>query len=188
MPVPTPGNPSPSPPPPPHPRAGPDGARGGGHFLAAPATARAVGVLMAAVPCSAQDARRILATAADTAHVTVEDLASAVATAPPPGARVPASIERALRHAVEAARTPVPGRAPRGAPPAPNLARTEEVLTRLRGCRARLAAAPGDPGALRAMDDAAHTLCVLMGRPGLLAALTAAEAHLAALSGSAPGR
>lgn len=86
-------------------------ARAHGHPVAAGNWA--VGMLMATTPCSARDALRILATAADLADVSVEDLASAM-TATSCGAALPARLERALRRAVEAART-------RGTPAAPAL-------------------------------------------------------------------
>ncbi|MET9857328.1 DUF5133 domain-containing protein [Streptomyces sp. NPDC006450] len=129
-------------------------------------------------PCTARDARRILAAAADLAHSTTDGLAAAM-VAGTRGERVPAHVERAVRRAVEAARTPgVPSRHPVGLMPA--RARTEEVLTRLRGQQARLAARPDDPAERRAMDDAAYTLCVLMGRPTVHMAVLAALEHLAA--------
>ncbi|MER5311312.1 DUF5133 domain-containing protein [Streptomyces sp. NPDC002773] len=144
--------------------------------LAPTPAARAVGSLMAATPCTARDAKRILAAAADLAQMSVHDLVVVVA-AGAEGTPPPVHIERALRRAVEAARTSaVPAALSVGL--APNRERTEEVLTRLRGCQARLAAAPGDPAAVRAMDDAAYTLCVLMGRPTTHDAVLAAERHL----------
>lgn len=156
-------------------------ARTHGHPAARPVPAPtggwAVGMLMATTPCSARDALRILATAADLADVSVADLAAAMA-ATACGTALPTRLDRALRRAVEAARGPVDG--PRRAGLAPNPARTEEVLTRLRGCQARLAASPQDPAALRAMDDTAYTLCVLMGRPTAHEAISAAEEQLAA--------
>ncbi|MBT2470652.1 DUF5133 domain-containing protein [Streptomyces sp. ISL-66] len=91
---------------------------------------------------------------------------------------LPVRLERALRHAVKAARTPTRARTPQTGI-RPNRERAEEVLSRLRGCQARLLATPADPGALRAMDDAAYTLCVLMGRPTAHGAVLAAEALLA---------
>lgn len=174
--MPTPGEPTPPT------RQAPAATRAHGHpapAAAAPTGNWAVGMLMATTPCSARDALRILATAADLADVAVEDLAAAM-TATACGTALPARLERALRRAVEAARTPGPGGGPRATALAPNPARTEEVLTRLRGCQARLAAAPQDPAALRAMDDTAYTLCVLMGRPTALEAINAAEEQLAA--------
>ncbi|MGW6567718.1 DUF5133 domain-containing protein [Streptomyces sp. NPDC054975] len=150
--------------------------RDGGPLLVPRATARAEGMLMATTPCSARDAKRILAVAADLARLGVEDVAAAM-VARAAGAPVTARVERALRHAVEAARASTPTDRRRGL--SPSLARTEEVLTRLRGCQARLAASPGDPAALRAMDDAAYTLCVLMGLPSTHEAVLAAEEHLA---------
>ncbi|MFD3872715.1 DUF5133 domain-containing protein [Streptomyces sp. NPDC058623] len=149
-----------------------------GHFPGHDAVARALGLLMASTPCTARHARLILATAADLAQVTVAELAGAMARAPGEGpASAPGRVVRALHRAVEAARTPA---APTpGATPPPSRTRTEEVLSRLRGCQARLTNTPHDPGAVRAMDDAAHTLCVLMGRPSAHEAVLAAERHLA---------
>ncbi|MCY0922114.1 MULTISPECIES: DUF5133 domain-containing protein [unclassified Streptomyces] len=150
----------------------------GRHPAPEPSTPRAVGMLMARVPCSARDARRILAAAADLAGLPVDDLALAITTTPA-GSLLPTRLERALRHAIEAAHTPSePGSQ---ADPAlvPNAARTEEALTRLRGCQARLATTPDDPAAMRAMDDAAYTLCILMGRATTHEAIAAAETQLA---------
>ncbi|MGW6686230.1 DUF5133 domain-containing protein [Streptomyces sp. NPDC054961] len=147
-------------------------------LLARPTAASAVGMLMATTPCSVRDAEQILAAAADLADVNVLDLAAAITAGPGAGA-VPVRLERALRQAVRAARAPARVRTP----PAglqPNRERAEEVLSRLRGCQARLLATPADPGALRAMDDAAYTLCVLMGRPTAHGAVLAAEELLAA--------
>ncbi|MFH8892285.1 DUF5133 domain-containing protein [Streptomyces sp. NPDC017949] len=132
---------------------------------------------MASTPCTARHARLILATAADLAQVSVTDLAAAMAATPADGpAPAPGRVVRALHRAVEAARSP--STSPNSGPP-PSRTRTEEVLSRLRGCQARLTNTPLDPGAVRAMDDAAHTLCVLMGRPSAHQAVLAAERHLA---------
>ncbi|MFD9454007.1 DUF5133 domain-containing protein [Streptomyces sp. NPDC059985] len=134
---------------------------------------------MASTPCTARHARLILATAADLAQVSVTDLAGAMAAAPADGpAPAPGRVVRALHRAVEAARSPSTSPPPSSGPP-PSRTRTEEVLSRLRGCQARLTNTPHDPGAVRAMDDAAHTLCVLMGRPSAHEAVLAAERHLA---------
>ncbi|MFF1512207.1 DUF5133 domain-containing protein [Streptomyces sp. NPDC058326] len=156
-----------------------------GRPLLPPATStRAMGMLMAAAPCSAGEARRILATAADLAGVTVHDLAAAVAVGPG-GTPSPVHVERALRRAVAAAHTSTAAAA-LSVGLAPSRERTEEVLTRLRGCQARLAAAPEDPAAVRAMDDVAYTICVLMGRPTTHSAVLAAERHLAAPASRRP--
>ncbi|MGW1765668.1 DUF5133 domain-containing protein [Streptomyces sp. NPDC002073] len=133
---------------------------------------------MAATPCTARDARRILEAAAGLAGTTPEALAAAM-VARTPGTPVPASVKRAVHRAMQAGRTTVAG-GERGNVLTPSLSRTEEVLTRLRCCRARLAAAPEDPAAVRAMDDAGYTLCVLLGRATVYEAVLAAEAHLAA--------
>ncbi|WP_327360077.1 DUF5133 domain-containing protein [Streptomyces sp. NBC_01296] len=131
---------------------------------------------MAATPCTARDARRILEVAADLADTTPDALAAAM-VAGTRGTPVPVHIERALHRAMDAGRSPAPS-VGRGSVLTPARARTEEVLTRLRGCQARLAAAPEDPVALRAMDDAGYTLCVLMGRATVHEAVLAAEARL----------
>ncbi|MFF3861313.1 DUF5133 domain-containing protein [Streptomyces sp. NPDC002209] len=131
---------------------------------------------MAATPCTARDARRILEVAADLAHTTPDALATAM-VAGTRGTPVPVHVERALHRAMDAGRIPVPS-VRRGSVLTPARARAEEVLTRLRGCQARLAAAPDDPAALRAMDDAGYTLCVLMGRATVHEAVLAAEARL----------
>lgn len=157
----------------------PPAAQGAGRHPV-PSTPRAIGMLMARIPCSARDARRILAAAADLADVPVDDLALAITTTPA-GSLLPTRLERALRHAVEAAHTPTPAsETHKQTNPAlvPNAARTEEALTRLRGCQARLATTPDDPAAIRAMDDAAYTLCILMGHATTADAITAAENQL----------
>lgn len=119
----------------------------------------------------------MLAAAAGAAHLTVEELASAMA-AGARGAVVPRRVERALRRAVAAARTAGPCSAA-ARPLVPSRARTEEALGRFRASRARLRAAPADAEARQAMDDATYTLCVLMGRPTPYEALRAAELRLA---------
>ncbi|WP_371679993.1 DUF5133 domain-containing protein [Streptomyces sp. NBC_01276] len=131
-------------------------------------------------PCPAREAHRVLAAAAAAAHIGVEGLAAAMAAAAW-GVKAPKGVERALRRAVEAARTAgaegagtVPAR-----PLVPSRERTQEALGRFRGCRAWLWADPADAGARRAMDDATYTLCVLMGRPTAHEALRAAELRLA---------
>lgn len=143
-----------------------------------PSVAWAVGMVMAVTPCPARDAGRILRAAADLALTTVEDLAAAMTTATS-GVPLPTHWERSLRAAIETARTPAPSAGVRPACLMPSAARTKEVLTRLRGCQARLAASPSDPGAVRALDDAVYTLCVLMGRAVTHEAVLAAEEHLA---------
>ncbi|MEU3726486.1 DUF5133 domain-containing protein [Streptomyces sp. NPDC031705] len=145
----------------------------------APTELRAVGLLMATTPCSAREAKQILLAAADRARITAAEAAEAM-VAGSLGLPVPVRVERALRRAVQAARTPMPPGAFRSVGILPSRPRTEEVLSRLRGCQARLAADPTNPGTLRAMDDVAYTLCVLMGRPTTHEAVRAAEGHLAA--------
>ncbi|AZM87382.1 DUF5133 domain-containing protein [Streptomyces sp. W1SF4] len=143
----------------------------------APTELWALGLVMAATPCSAREAKQILLTAAERARITAAQAAEAM-VAGSLGLPVPGRVQRALHRAVQAARTPLPRGAFQGVGILPSRLRTEEVLTRLRGCQARLAAAPTDPGTLRAMDDVAYTLCVLMGRPTTHEAVLAAERHL----------
>ncbi|TXS44409.1 DUF5133 domain-containing protein [Streptomyces sp. or43] len=61
----------------------------------------------------------------------------------------------------------------------PSRARTAEVLAEFRGRQSRLTDAPSDMRARQALDDAAYTLCVLLGRTGVHDAVLAAEEHLA---------
>lgn len=127
--------------------------------------ARAIGMIMAITPCSARDARLVLASAAAAAHVSEAELAAAMGAATQ-GVATPVHVERALRHAVDCARSP---QSPSPAVTAPVVMRasragTEEVLVRFRACQARLAAEPGSEEARREMDDVTYTLCVLMGR------------------------
>ncbi|MET8295207.1 DUF5133 domain-containing protein [Streptomyces sp. NPDC005180] len=133
---------------------------------------------MATAPCSVREAKQILLAAAELARVTAVEVAAAM-VAGTLGMPMPVGIERALRRALEAARTPPRRDAVQTVGILPSRLRTEEVLSRLRGCQARLAAAPTDPATLRAMDDVAYTLCVLMGRPSTHQAVLAAEEHLA---------
>ncbi|MFD6888031.1 DUF5133 domain-containing protein [Streptomyces sp. NPDC059957] len=146
--------------------------------MAKPVTAWATGMLMAAVPCSAREAAQILQAAAERVNVSAADIA-AVLVATAPGEVAPDHIERALHLTVLAVRSLPAG--PRETGLLPSLPRTQEVLARLQRCRARLARAPGDPDALRAMDDAAYTLCVLLGQPHLRLAISAAEQHVSRL-------
>lgn len=152
---------------------------GGRRAVGDPAVARAVGMIMAMTPCSARDAHVVLVSAAAAAHVTAAELAAAVVAAPQ-GAALPAPVERALRHAVEAARSPVCPASAAAAPVAmrANRALTEKVLARFRACRARLGAEPGSEDARREMDDVTYTLCVLMGRLRAHDAVTAAQDRL----------
>uniref|UniRef100_A0AAU2JYS9 DUF5133 domain-containing protein n=1 Tax=Streptomyces sp. NBC_00049 TaxID=2903617 RepID=A0AAU2JYS9_9ACTN len=141
---------------------------------------RAIGMIMAVTPCSARDARLVLATAAAAAHVQEAELAAAMVAATQ-GVASPVHVERALRHAVDRARRPL-GPSAAAAPPAAMLASraaTEEALARFRLCQARLAAEPGSEAARREMDDVTYTLCVLMGRARAHEAVLAAEDRLA---------
>lgn len=54
-----------------------------------------------------------------------------------------------------------------------------ELLALLRSRERRAAQSPGDARARQARDDAAYTLCVLMGERSMPAAVEAAERYLA---------
>ncbi|MGW0400641.1 DUF5133 domain-containing protein [Streptomyces sp. NPDC003002] len=140
----------------------------------------ALGMLMALTPCTAPAAAEILESAARTAGVTPREVASALSEQAR-GGPLPRRVERALRLAVEAARAPAAG-------PScgllPELGRAAEVLDRFRACLARVQAAPADTAARRALDDAAYTLCVLMGRRTAHQALRAAEEYVMSRPGS----
>ncbi|MFG2720228.1 DUF5133 domain-containing protein [Streptomyces sp. NPDC048416] len=59
-----------------------------------------------------------------------------------------------------------------------------ELLALLRSRERRAARAPLDTGARQARDDAAYTLCVLMGERSMAAAVSAAERYLARSRGA----
>lgn len=141
----------------------------------------AVGMVMAMTPCAQRDAQRILAAAAEAAHTTPSGLAAAM-VAGSRGAAVPTHLRRALRRAMEVARTPPlsPGDRPRGVALTPSHSRTEKALSELRTYQAVLAAAPSNTDARRMLDDAAYTLCVLLGKTTLHDAVLSAEQRLAA--------
>ncbi|MFE2018928.1 DUF5133 domain-containing protein [Streptomyces sp. NPDC059499] len=96
------------------------------------------------------------------------------------GVPVPVHIERALRRAMELARRPPasPSTGVNGLTLLPSRSRTGLALTEFRTCQARLAASPSDADLRQALDDAAYTLCVLMGRRTVHDAVLGAEQHL----------
>lgn len=149
---------------------------------------RALGVLMALVPCDSRTARRILTDAATTLDVTVEEIAGAAAallrgdTPPQPPTAV---VESAVRVAIDRSLT-VAGTT--SSPLLPNPRVLREHLARFRDLRRHTFSAPDDPALRACYDDAAYTLCVLLGRRHLHQALTAAEQLIAAhrLTGPRP--
>ncbi|MFE1825542.1 DUF5133 domain-containing protein [Streptomyces yangpuensis] len=152
----------------------PDGATAGA------ALTTATGIVMALVPCTAESARRILGDAARAAGVTLGLMArTAVATRVRPAEADP-DCERALRTAIGHARTPHPPSPPAAGTvlPAPDVLRRH--LDHLRAVRRRTLAAPDDPALRAALEDAAYTLCVLMGQRHAHGALLAAEERVAA--------
>ncbi|MFE9928496.1 DUF5133 domain-containing protein [Streptomyces sp. NPDC005533] len=128
-----------------------------------PGVLRAVGTLMATTPATAREAELILAAAAAGSAMPETALAAAVLDASR-GMPVPVRAERALRQALHAARTPDPVPASRPCL-MPLREDAEKAVGRFFETRLRLTAAPADPQARRAFEDALFTLCILMGRP-----------------------
>ncbi|MFJ1563570.1 DUF5133 domain-containing protein [Streptomyces erythrochromogenes] len=144
------------------------------------ALAGATGMVMALVPCTAESARRVLGNAAQSAGVTLPLMArTVVATRTAPG-DVDPDCERALRAEIGHARTPYPPAQPASGTllPSPHVLRRH--LNHLRAVRRRTLASPDDPALRAAMEDAAYTLCVLMGQRNAHSALLAAEELVAA--------
>ncbi|MGW7330919.1 DUF5133 domain-containing protein [Streptomyces sp. NPDC054840] len=114
-------------------------------------------------------AEQVLSAAATETGLPVSEVARAM-VADSRGAPLPIDVEQALHHAVQAARS---GSAPRvsGSYLMPNRADAERALGRFFDARLRLRAAPSDPEARRAVDDAVYTLCVLMAQPSPYAAV-----------------
>ncbi|WP_063838086.1 DUF5133 domain-containing protein [Streptomyces yangpuensis] len=161
----------------------PDGAAAGA------ALATATGMVMAMVPCTAGSARRVLGDAARAAGVTLRLMARTVVATRACPAEVDPDCERALRTAIGYARAPQPLSPPTEGTvlPAPDVLRRH--LEHLRAVRRRTLAAPDDPALRAALEDAAYTLCVLMGQRHAHGALLAAEERVAAhrLPPSPPG-
>ncbi|MDX3539955.1 DUF5133 domain-containing protein [Streptomyces sp. MB09-01] len=131
----------------------------------------AVGTLMATTPAPAREAEAILSAAAARAGLPEAALAAAMRQASR-GVPVPARAERALRQAVQAARTATTTAPPPSGPYlVPLRADAEKALGRYFEDCLRLQAAPADADARRAFEDSLFTLCVLMGRPSAAAAL-----------------
>ncbi|WP_324605312.1 DUF5133 domain-containing protein [Streptomyces sp. NRRL F-2664] len=141
---------------------------------------RATGMVMALVPCTAERARRLLADAARAAGVTLPRMARTVIATRACPADVDPDCERALRAEIGHARSPQPPSppAPGTVLPAPDVLRRH--LDHLRAVRRRTLAAPDDPALRAALEDAAYTLCVLMGQRHAHGALLAAEERVAA--------
>ncbi|WP_406179153.1 DUF5133 domain-containing protein [Streptomyces sp. NBC_01006] len=141
---------------------------------------RATGVVMALVPCTAETARRILLNAALTAGTTLPLMARAAAAAYNLAEESDPALERVLRTEIGHAQTP-PAPLPSEAAallPAPFVLRGH--LDHLRAARRRTLSAPGDPAQRAELEDAAYTLCVLMGQRNAHGALRAAEQLAAA--------
>ncbi|MET9857605.1 DUF5133 domain-containing protein [Streptomyces sp. NPDC006450] len=147
----------------------------------------AAGVLMALVPCTSAKARRMLDEVAMGAGTDVRGAAEAVLDAQTGKPLAPA-VEDVLRHVLALARNlPAP---PAGSwsPPEPDVLR--QHVNHLRAVRRRAMAAPGDANVRGEMEEAAYTLCVVMGQRSAHGALLAAEELLAVsrLRPGTPGR
>lgn len=142
------------------------------------AIGRATGILMALVPCTADTARRIFTHTARAVGASPRVMAEAVAALHTDD-HVPPGIEQALRLAIDHAQAPPVALPQTAARLLPNPYALRQHLNHLRASRRRTLAAPDDPAARNQLDDAAYTLCVLMGQRSTHAALQAAEEHLA---------
>ncbi|MET9568702.1 DUF5133 domain-containing protein [Streptomyces virginiae] len=140
--------------------------------LAEPARSWAVGMLMATLPGPAYSAEQVLSAVAARTGLPVTEVARAM-VAESRGTPLPVGLEQALNHAVQAARGSIAPRGP-GTYLTPNRADAERALSRFFDARLRLRAAPSDPEARRAVDDAIYTLCVLMAQPSPYAAVNEA--------------
>ncbi|WP_185910963.1 DUF5133 domain-containing protein [Streptomyces sp. WAC07149] len=139
--------------------------------------ARATGVVMALVPCTAGTAGRILANVAAAAGTSVQQLAENVLAG---RAHTPADPALEARLHAEIGRAqPLPVTPPRSVPI--NHVRLREYLGVLRAARRRALAAPDDADGRAELNDAAQALCLLTGQRNAHAALVAAEHELASL-------
>ncbi|WP_329448268.1 DUF5133 domain-containing protein (plasmid) [Streptomyces sp. NBC_01426] len=141
--------------------------------LSEPARSWAVGMLMATLPGPAHLAEQVLSAAATRAGLAESEVARAM-VAGSRGTPLPADIEQALDHAVQAGRRPGTGSRRAGSFLLPTREDAERALGRFFDARVRLCAAPDDPEARRAVDDAVYTLCVLMAQPSPHAAVNEA--------------
>ncbi|GGY90095.1 DUF5133 domain-containing protein [Streptomyces avidinii] len=135
-----------------------------------PAQSWAVGMLMATVPTSAHLAQEALRAAAAHADLPVAAMAEAM-VAGSRGVPVPAEVQKALDDAVRAAQRRAAQSRRSGPFLMPTRTDAERALGKFFDARIRLRAAPDDPDARRAVDDAIYTLCVLMGQPSPNAAV-----------------
>ncbi|MFB6477417.1 DUF5133 domain-containing protein [Streptomyces virginiae] len=138
----------------------------------------AVGMLMAMLPGPARLAEQVLFAAAARAGRTETEVAQAMVTGSR-GAPVPADIEQALDHAVRASRLPAFESRRSGPALMPTREDAEKALGRFFDARVRLRAAPQNPEARRAVDDAVFTLYVLMAKPSPYSAVNEALQYAA---------
>lgn len=138
-------------------------------------TARAVGVVMSVVPCGIGTARHVLAQTGLATHGDTRLAAEAV-LALIRGRDPQDPVQQALRTAVVAART-APGPEVRRIHPDSDVLRAH--LARFGRLRHLALTSPSDPVVQARLDDAAYTLCVLVGSRTPHAALRAAREFLA---------
>ncbi|MDJ0385607.1 DUF5133 domain-containing protein [Streptomyces sp. G-G2] len=150
-----------------------------GPFAARSDTARAVGVVMSLVPCGTETARHVLARTARAtegdAHRAAEAVLALIRGRDPHD-----PVQQALRTAIVAARTmPGPGPGPGAQRIRPGLDVLRAHLARFRELRRLALTTPSDPAVQARLDDAAYTLCVLVGNRTPHAALRTARLLLA---------
>ncbi|MEU9417916.1 DUF5133 domain-containing protein [Streptomyces sp. NPDC048272] len=127
---------------------------------------------MATTPAPARVAEHILITAAIREGLSPPELAEAMYAASR-GTPLPSRVDRAVRQAVQAARTRDGAPTAHHEPPLmPLRVDAERALGRFFDARLRLTAHPTDPVTRRDFEDSLFTLCVLMGRPNAHAAVS----------------
>ncbi|MCF3181429.1 DUF5133 domain-containing protein [Streptomyces polychromogenes] len=143
------------------------------------ALARATGMVMALVPCTAETARRILLEAARAAGTTREHMSLAAAAMLRSGTRTDSPLQQSLRSAMahaQALTDPLPGATAAMLPGASVLRRH---LNHLRAARRRTMDAPEDPALRAELEDAGYSLCLLTGQRSVHRALLTAEQAVA---------
>ncbi|MFI1645592.1 DUF5133 domain-containing protein [Streptomyces avidinii] len=159
----------------------PHRAPAGDPFAARTDVARAIGVLMSLVPCGTEAAHRVLVRTARTTDGDIHRAALAVPALL--RGRDPQDPEqRAVRAAITAART---GPGPEAGGLRPDTGVLRAHLARFRALRRLALTAPADPKVQARLDDAAYTLCVLLGTRTPHAALRSAGRLLAGRAGRA---
>ncbi|MFJ6797301.1 DUF5133 domain-containing protein [Streptomyces sp. NPDC091268] len=146
---------------------------------------RATGVLMAAVPCSTDSARGLLAASARATGAPLVGAAQAALRLCTDEGPLFDPVGEALADAVHRLLEAEPLEDPVAC--ATGVQDLGRYLNHYRAARRRTFAAPGDANARSLLDDAGYALCVLTGRRSPHAALAAAE-YLIATARPRPGR